>query len=345
MCLLNCARSLPLEIARIVAAGLDMASLLALRETGHAWYSMVTELLAEDKEALLRHYVHDPGLLWEILADNHAVVGGLAALSFFLRDRKALPDHLDVYVGANQADLLQHMLEDEEDVHLLRISSIKLHAGDNDRNRGVKRSTTYAARDQRRIVVHHSTSESALFAISRTWTSVLMNFVCSDTFGCAYPSLTLYRKAIWPGDDFIRAEEVLERTLLTGSHRLQFGTRPSQLLDVSQYNPRITGEENTATYHCMRVHSLCPAQGRYFGDVGSILAVFDPLRTTTEQLRERHSPPYGLTAVWRLRRGPECCDGYCDNQDGLLPAMTSAATVLLVRTKAMFHFQYVGRTV
>ncbi len=66
--------SLPLEMLHMVSAYLDMPSLLSLRETSRAWYVLITDILAEEKADLLRPYVGDPGTLWDILADTHAVI-------------------------------------------------------------------------------------------------------------------------------------------------------------------------------------------------------------------------------------------------------------------------------
>ena len=69
---------------------------------------------------------------------------------------------------------------------------------------------------------------------------------------------------------------------------------------------------------------MCPQQGRYFGDDGSLLDFMDPLRADLTLLKERSIPPYGHMAVWRLP-SYVICDNQCDEVDDILfPGMLTA---------------------
>ena len=81
------------------------------------------------------------------------------------------------------------------------------------------------------------------------------------------------------------------------------------------------------TSGCLRFLHLCPQQGRYFGDEGSLVAFIDQLGTPLRDLKARNLPPYGIMAAWRLPSDVVCEDD-CDVLDDVLgPDMLATSVV------------------
>ncbi|KAL6303188.1 hypothetical protein BKA93DRAFT_698635, partial [Sparassis latifolia] len=40
------------------------------------------------------------------------------------------------------------------------------------------------------IKIIHSRADSAIYPISHFWSTLVINFISADSFGCTYPSLT-----------------------------------------------------------------------------------------------------------------------------------------------------------
>lgn len=88
----------------------DLPSLLALRLTSSYLGKHVHSVLQSDLAALLRHYVDVPDALLGHMSTTGALIGGLAALSFLLRDRSMRPPSLDIFVALQEAEYLEILL-------------------------------------------------------------------------------------------------------------------------------------------------------------------------------------------------------------------------------------------
>ena len=57
---------------------------------------------------------------------------------------------------------------------------------------------------------------------------------------------------------------------------------------------------------CFRQFYICPSQGRYFGDRGSLVDFFDPIARGEDFCARRSIPPYGPMVVWRVLSNFDC---------------------------------------
>ena len=57
---------------------------------------------------------------------------------------------------------------------------------------------------------------------------------------------------------------------------------------------------------CFRQFYLCPSQGRYFGDRGSLVNFLDPISRGEDFCARRSIPPYGPMVVWRVLSNFDC---------------------------------------
>lgn len=101
------------------------------------------------------------------------------------------------------------------------------------------------------------------------------------------------------------------------------GDRQSDISESAEYASTEAYEDYPRVEECWRHRFLCPAQGRFFGDRGSFVDYFDPLRGGQEQCSERNIAPFGPIVVWRVLSTFNCeegCDLYDDAIDaGILP--------------------------
>ena len=88
------------------------------------------------------------------------------------------------------------------------------------------------------------------------------------------------------------------------------------------------GSGNAQPRSCLRSTYLCPQQGRYFGDKGSLVAVIDLFQTGIQDLKSRSLPPYGIMAAWRLP-SDVLCDERCDEVDEIVGPNLLVASIML----------------
>lgn len=87
------------------------------------------------------------------------------------------------------------------------------------------------------------------------------------------------------------------------------------------------------SFHCTRRWDLCPDQGRYFGDKGSLVDFFDPLNIDFAVIRKAGVPPFGPMVAWRLFTSFECTDG-CDRDDMVLHRWLLSSPVFVMQYPA-----------
>ncbi|EIW54146.1 uncharacterized protein TRAVEDRAFT_23341 [Trametes versicolor FP-101664 SS1] len=313
---------LPDKAMDVIVRKLSVVSLLALRCTNKRLYSSVTAELQRARDLLLAPYVDDTISMWGLLEEYNAVVGGMAALAFFLRDDDLLPATLDVYVSDNYApgiDWVHGHLE-ELDLHCVEESEVweELPAG-------VVKSCVYSTTSEHLIrFLWTEWMESVLLPAASSPTTALANFVGAHVFGCGYPEQTLRRHGYTRGRSELSAFDKAYTDYLKTTAAFTYDAfTDTEMADAE--------EEGRTTYRCAAVANSCPAQGRYFGDKGSILQLFDPLNIV-EDLQAQHQVPYGVTAVWRFCNEDDSCDGSCATSDSILPqGVTAISTVLVGR--------------
>lgn len=315
----------------------ELPSLLALRATCKALCADVTALLAADRTALAKFYVDNPDALWLHLEAAGAVIGGLAALVFVLRSCALTPPpFLDIYVASHNADILATLLQQD---HTLGLHSEPFEEAEpqlvDETCQKVARKTTYVCSNGRTLIVHCSASRSCLEPVAACMTTALCNWVSAHAFASGYPALTLNRRAF--SRPICRSDTTVA-TLYIRLHNYGFLIEPDPWPSTQSSGPvPIT----RGKLPCMRAAFLCPRQARFFGDGGSLLNVFDPLKAKITHLRESHQPPFGITTLWRRRSDPRrLCDGRCTDNDPLLPKNVFTMATILLPTPIVFRCSY-----
>ncbi|KAI1782578.1 hypothetical protein LXA43DRAFT_905393 [Ganoderma leucocontextum] len=305
-----------------------MPLLLAWRATCRDHYGDVATELRHSVLGLVSPFVPDPGALMSLTIRFGAIIIGEAALTYVLRDSNPtfVPSTLEISVGSIMFNSFM------KDFRLLPgatavIESINLipHPTPFVCQRQIKQTAEIRLRSGRHILIRESVSISPCSPLAGSWTSALMNFVTFHSFGCAYPRLTLFRRGLLCGvrGDVSSSwdEEIAERMEVFS---FKFGTSWSDLppLEGTDRCPWVPGNDG-----CGRSIYVCPNQGRYFGDAGSLVVLNDVLNISTDFLFARRVAPYGTMVAWRLP-SQGLCEGQCDNADELLPP---EAVILLLR--------------
>ena len=177
------------------------------------------------------------------------------------------------------------------------------------------------------IIVYESATASACSVIAGMWTSALMNFITEYTFGCAYPRLTLNMRGLLSAP---RMNTIgwTEFALISRLRFRGFDCRYSSSLWTS-YGHTGRPSNDLPSDGCGRTLHLCPHQGRYFGDPGSLVVVVDALSVDPVFLRSRCIPPYGPMAAWRVS-ADSSCEGSCQDSDPLLPPFALSMVSLFI---------------
>lgn len=212
---------LPPEIVHDIADACSLPSLLSLRRTSKWLHAHASEVLQSDRRKLIVHYFPNAEQLWRCLDETHAVVGGLAALLFLLRNPRALPATLDIYVSSLDSDRLEQLMEEDLDLFLTNVEQDTNRLGHH-----VSRAATFTISATRFITVHTSMSVSALDPIAITPVTALLNWVSPHTFACGYPSLTFQQRCVAAAPTGIHLNLLPLYRILSGLH-FELATEPS----------------------------------------------------------------------------------------------------------------------
>ncbi|KAI1784457.1 hypothetical protein LXA43DRAFT_1101368 [Ganoderma leucocontextum] len=169
---------------------LDMLSLLRLHAVSKEFHAFIHRYLAAHREALVAHYVPEPQLFLSCMRDFYAVIGGMAALSFVVHDPSIRPPWLDVYITNRHWDLFGEDLG-----KFMKLTQVYHNDGG---GYGVN-TPYYMFRTEvgRLLRVFISDSLSPLYTLARSApTTALINYVAPDSFGVAYPWMTLRRRGL-----------------------------------------------------------------------------------------------------------------------------------------------------
>lgn len=313
--------SLPEELVVLIVNACDIPTLLALRKTNRVLYGHVHHVLRNDRYQLLLHYVPNPEELWQCLDETCAVVGGMAALHFLLRSPTTLPPILDLYASSLHGERLEQLLEENLDLHLTAIER------DADRlGRHVAKASTFTISAGRFITVHTSVSVSAFDPIAISPTTAMINWVSHHAFACAYPTLTLQHRALGP---LAKQSDLTLLALYRHLDDLQFCVT-SEPASWPEYGERVPPPLAEWRQPCLRQWFVCPSQGRFFGDAGSLLTLFDLLQADLVSMRQHQQPPFGITVAWRMSTSRRPCDGPCTFLDPLVPEGLLTVPALIV---------------
>lgn len=305
---------------------------MALRLVSSELYNIVTSIISTDRRRLLRHFVSEVDVLLGYIRKNNVIIGGEASLAFILRDPSLFPDSLELYVDAKVR--LYGAGNDLAEETRLRLELVE--HDDNTESPHTDyaiRTGTYRTQNGRVIKLFLPVDINTLLEpIVSPWSTALINFVGADTFGCGYPLLTFRRRALSHPINHLEEGEKTVRSRLI-SNGFEHNTTPTAWGDYLSFSsqsdiPRVSHKPWGRP--CMRELYVCPGQGRYFGDEGSLVATFDPLHIDFSALRKSRTPPYGPTVAWRLDVESERCDGPCVDEDPILPEGAYMITAILV---------------
>lgn len=182
----------------------------------------------------------------------------------------------------------------------------------------------------RQIRLLWSDSDSVLLPIAASPSTALINFVGADSFGCAYPALTLNRRGL--RRKFSELNQCDNDVLHGLMGPAQFALRRF---------PR-TVPNASRTFPCTRQSFTCQHQGRFFGDDGSLVQLFEPHRLTVRGLREDHQPPFGIAAAWRFSINSIQCEGSCSTTDPILPPQITAVSAVVLGRGYELNNTFVG---
>ncbi|KAI9057352.1 hypothetical protein FKP32DRAFT_1607466 [Trametes sanguinea] len=170
-----CLSRLPIDIIREMTAVFDMVPLLNWRQTCRTAYEHGTARLLLDRYAAAKPFASDAVALWELLRSHRALVGGLAALAYVLRDPPPHCHTLEVYVPASACD---NFLMDVDLTLGLDWEYVRERQATEAERAHYFFSDVffYRARGGRSIAVYIATSEAALQPLVTTWSTALVNY-------------------------------------------------------------------------------------------------------------------------------------------------------------------------
>ena len=308
---------------------MDLSSLLAWRGSCAINYAHATAALKRSLASVVNPFLSHPTALLRIISRYGAVIGGEGALSFIRRQCPFQPQTLEIFASATlYAPLCYEVLSDT----LIRpdiVSTVSMvYQYPHNIQRDVLETTQIVLRSARSIYIRRSSTLSPLSPIVRSMCTALANFVTPHCFGCAYPRLTLSDKSLLsdlaqgPLNDF---DAGIMRML--AEQHIETVVDPSSWPQYRLWSPTPSVPD---TYKaCWRSHYICPNQGRFFGDSGSVVDFIDPIGTPATALQEQGHPPFGTVVIWRISSSYQCPLS-CESHDNTLPTGQISTPVIMM---------------
>ena len=317
------------ELAGIIADTMDLPSILAWRRTCIINYAHATAALKRTLTTAINPFLSHPLAFLDIISRYGAVIGGEVALAFVRRQQPLQVNTLEVFTGSTLYDaLLRELLSDPQIAPDIVGTTITISRYPYNLQRDVLETTQLHLRTTRTIHIRRSSTLSPLSPIARSICTAVVNFVSLHSFGCAYPLLTLNNKSLLSDhrtDSSADIDAALMRTLT--EYGIDVAVDPAEWHQYRTWSPTPAAAESMKA--CWRSHYICPEQGRFFGDRGSMVDFLDPLGTPVTALRNRGLPPFGTSVIWRLASSYRCPLS-CEARDSTLPnGQTSTAIILM----------------
>ncbi|KAI0750159.1 hypothetical protein C8Q80DRAFT_1072522, partial [Daedaleopsis nitida] len=233
---------------------------------------------------MLQPFVDDVDGFCDLLTRQRSLIGGLFALSFFLRDEDFPLAVLEVYV----LDQLYSDLVGGGEINVYirgAFDYVSVTSMDHTRaSRGVLECSHFRLARGRSIVIYQSSDWTALSPITRSPCTAFINYISPSSFGRAYPHLTLRRRALLCGDRPASPASLF---------RPSWGT-PAAWERGGWLSP------TCPTRWCYAYKDLCPNQIRYFGDWMWLVDFFDSLDVDRWTLQVQYRVPFGTVVAWKL---------------------------------------------
>lgn len=323
----RCLRLHP-ELQGEIADSMTLEVALLWRTVCRGTYTQVTASLGRSLRRLLSAYIPHVTPFLQLLTDHRAVVGGIVALAFVLRDEGLRGGPLQVYAAESMyQSFVDRLLLCPSNKPYIAVTGTGTPKAVVRSQREILEFMTVQFTGRPVVVIYRSASSTPISCIARAHSSALMNFVTAHSVGCAFPRSTLKRRSILcdfhlPNQSSTDIE-VMDILLRNGFH---FAISATAWPDVVTSDRPHTVEN---TVPCVRVAFLCPLQGRYFGDAGSVVALVDPLGPELAGIRVLGVPPYGPMAAWRLATSFDCSID-CDEDDGVLDSWLTSAPLIVM---------------
>ena len=303
-------------ISSSIIEAMDMQTLLAWRATNRGNYMNVCKELRGSLEQLLSDFVPSPAALLLLLTRTHALLSGELAICYILRDASLEPRSLEIFVGSVWFDEFIDSFGTSSELSGYQLDWwLTTHVDRHVETRHVTNSLHIPLSTGGSIIIHAAASTSPCHAIACSPSSLGTTFITEYSFATAYPRLTFSRRAIVCWD--LLAEGSPHEQLMYDRLR----TNGFSFEEDPTVWPEYSSEwcSNYAHPHlaCLRSTYLCPQQGRYFGDRGSMVCFMDTLAVDFAMLKDRCIPPYGIMAAWRLPSNLVCY-AQCNDFDDLL---------------------------
>ena len=308
---------------------MDLPSLLTWRRTCAVNYAHATAALKRTLTSSINPFLSNPGALLDIITRYSAVIGGEVALAFIQRHLPFQPHTLEIFASAPlYAPLCLELSSHPEIAPDVTSCTFTVTSYPHNYQRDILETMQVTLRSTRTLYIRRSSTLSPLSPIARSICTAMANFVTPHSFGCAYPGLTLCNKSLLSDltqDAIAEFDADILRTLV--DQEIELATDPVawQQYRLWSSTPAVT----STTKACWRSHYICPAQGRFFGDRGSLVDFVDPIGTPATVLQRHGSPPFGTSVIWRLSSTYQCPLS-CEVHDNTLPAGQISTAIILV---------------
>ncbi|KAJ3559056.1 hypothetical protein NM688_g574 [Phlebia brevispora] len=173
---------------------------------------MVTNEIASRHHRMLTTYFADTNAFMATLRSLGAVISGSFALDYILGKEHTLQSDLDIYVPFTNFEAMKTYLKEvegyNEDAHLARRRAEIARALAERREAAIERmidnSPEYVSvpletgivqvaalnKGNCKVDIIQNQSASSLYAITRFWSTLQMNYICASGYCCAYPQTT-----------------------------------------------------------------------------------------------------------------------------------------------------------
>ena len=307
---------------------MDLPLLLAWRRICRNNYLDVRDELRGSLQLLLTEFVPSPDELLSLVTRTRALMAGELALCYVLRDSRLVPHCLDIYLGNIWFDDFVDAFFNSPSLSGFYVRySVTDYTETWIASRHTDHTVTLILSTGNTMRIHSAVSSSACHAIACSPTTLGTTFVMADCFATAYPHLTLNKRAIvCPNELPMCPVDELHMYSRLETYGFSYKTEPTSWFvstNIHDQEPLPA----TSEIRCPKSLYICPQQGRYFGDGGSLLDFMDPLSIDLRSMKERGIPPYGHMAIWRLP-SYVLCDEQCDELDDILPPNTLATPVM-----------------
>ncbi|KAI0746094.1 hypothetical protein C8Q76DRAFT_607229 [Earliella scabrosa] len=278
---------------------------------------------------MLHPFFDDPPAFLRHLTEFGAVVGGIAALSFILQDASLTCDVLQIYAGRNTFGPLVMRLSscpaNSSNIATTRARAPPRQFG---AERDISGIITFRLRSGRSIAVYKAAASTGCSTLVRSPSTAVMNYITEHSFACAYPALTLHRRALL-SDVRLSTLSDVDCVVLGATVRGGFTFAPHAGV-WAEYRDLLPHPAPNTTNPCFRKQYICPQQSRHFGDPGCLLDYMDPLYSEhSGSARGRELPPFGLTVTWRLLT-LFLCQHRCDTSDPVLNDWLVSTPILAI---------------